>query len=396
MMNFVVRIHHSSFIIHHFPKKLSKIVVKFVFSRHFLFFRRESREKESVIFKNPKRMDIFEQVNAVIAEIETAAPHSKAEVEQFRIRYLGTKNIIKPLFAEIGKVPVERKKAFGQLVNAAKMAAETKFAVLQTAAEAAADVETTQIDLTAPAIALPVGSRHPVSIVMNRIVDIFRRIGYTVAEEREIEDDWHNFTAMNTPPDHPARDMQDTFYLKNSVEMLLRTHTSSVQARVMTRQKPPIRIIAPGRVYRNETISARSHCQFHQVEGLYIDENVSFADLKQTLLYFAKEMYGATKIRLRPSFFPFTEPSAEMDVYWGLKNEIDHRITKGTGWLEILGCGMVDPQVLENCGIDSQKYSGFAFGMGIERQAMLHYGISDIRLLFENDTRFLKQFASAL
>jgi phenylalanyl-tRNA synthetase alpha chain len=231
---------------------------------------------------------------------------------------------------------------------------------------------------------------------MNRIVDIFRRIGYTVAEEREIEDDWHNFTAMNTPPDHPARDMQDTFYLKNSTEMLLRTHTSSVQARTMTRQKPPIRIIAPGRVYRNETISARSHCQFHQVEGLYIDENVSFADLKQTLLYFAKEMYGATKIRLRPSFFPFTEPSAEMDVYWGLKNETDHRITKGTGWLEILGCGMVDPQVLENCGIDSEKYSGFAFGMGIERQAMLQYGISDIRLLFENDTRFLKQFAAAL
>jgi phenylalanyl-tRNA synthetase alpha chain len=353
-------------------------------------------KKASIIFKNPKMMDIFEQVNAVIAEIETAAPQSKADVEQFRIRYLGTKNIIKPLFAEIGKVPVERKKAFGQLVNAAKIAAETKFAVFQAAAEAESDVDTTQIDLTAPAIALPVGSRHPVSIVMNRIVDIFRRIGYTVAEEREIEDDWHNFTAMNTPPDHPARDMQDTFYLKNSIEMLLRTHTSSVQARVMTRQKPPIRIIAPGRVYRNETISARSHCQFHQVEGLYIDENVSFADLKQTLLYFAKEMYGATKIRLRPSFFPFTEPSAEMDVYWGLKNEIDHRITKGTGWLEILGCGMVDPQVLENCGIDSQQYSGFAFGMGIERQAMLQYGISDIRLLFENDTRFLKQFASAL
>jgi phenylalanyl-tRNA synthetase alpha chain len=351
---------------------------------------------QSIVIKNPKMMDIFEQVNAVIAEMEAAAPDSKAALEQFRIRYLGTKNIIKPLFAEIGKVPVERKKAFGQLVNAAKIAAETKFATLQAALETASEVETTRIDLTAPPIGLPVGSRHPVSIVMNRIVDIFRRIGYTVAEEREIEDDWHNFTAMNTPPDHPARDMQDTFYLKNSTEMLLRTHTSSVQARTMTRQKPPIRIIAPGRVYRNETISARSHCQFHQVEGLYIDENVSFADLKQTLLYFAKEMYGATKIRLRPSFFPFTEPSAEMDVYWGLKNETDHRITKGTGWLEILGCGMVDPQVLENCGIDSEKYSGFAFGMGIERQAMLQYGISDIRLLFENDTRFLKQFAAAL
>ena len=215
-----------------------------------------------------------------------------------------------------------------------------------------------------------------------------------MAEEREIEDDWHNFTAMNTPLDHPARDMQDTFYLKDSTTWLLRTHTSSVQARIMTTHQPPIRIIAPGRVYRNETISSRSHCQFHQVEGLYIDEKVSFADLKQTLLYFAREMYGQdTKIRLRPSFFPFTEPSAEMDVYWGLKNADDYRITKGTGWLEILGCGMVDPNVLENCGIDSERYSGFAFGMGIERQAMLQFKITDIRQLFENDVRFLKQFS---
>jgi len=231
---------------------------------------------------------------------------------------------------------------------------------------------------------------------MNRIIRIFERIGFVVAEGPEIEDDWHNFTAMNTPADHPARDMQDTFYLLNNTEMLLRTHTSSVQARTMTSQKPPIRIIAPGRVYRNETISARSHAQFHQVEGLYIDENVSFADMKQTLLYFAKEMYGPDKeIRLRPSYFPFTEPSAEMDVYWGLETETDYRITKGTGWLEILGCGMVDPNVLENCGIDSEKYTGFAFGMGIERQAMLLYDVGDIRLFFENDVRFLQQFKSA-
>jgi phenylalanyl-tRNA synthetase alpha chain len=232
---------------------------------------------------------------------------------------------------------------------------------------------------------------------MNRIIRIFERIGFVIAEEREIEDDWHNFTAMNTPEDHPARDMQDTYYLQDSTSMLLRTHTSSVQARVMTHQKPPIRIIAPGRVYRNETISARSHCQFHQVEGLYVDKNVSFADLKQTLLYFAREMYGPdSRIRLRPSYFPFTEPSAEVDVYWGLETETDYRITKGTGWLEIMGCGMVDPNVLTNCGIDPEIYSGFAFGMGIERQAMLLYNIGDIRLFFENDVRFLKQFSSVL
>ncbi len=233
------------------------------------------------------------------------------------------------------------------------------------------------------------GSRHPVSIIINRLIDIFERIGFSVAEEREIEDEWYNFTAMNTPEDHPARDMQDTFYLKNSISRLLRTHTSSVQARVMMTQKPPIRIIAPGRVYRNETISARSHCQFHQVEGLYIDKNVSFADMKQTLLYFAKEMYGPeTDIRLRPSYFPFTEPSAEMDVWMGTKTETARKLTKDTGWL--------DPNVLENCGIDSDVYTGFAFGIGIERSAMQKYNISDIRLLFENDNRFLKQFGSVL
>ena len=277
------------------------------------------------------------------------------------------------------------------------MVLEEKFNELRRGLESAADAAShADIDLSAPAEPIALGSRHPLSITQNRIVSIFERIGFVVEEGPEIEDDWHNFTAMNTPADHPARDMQDTFYMMNDPGMLLRTHTSSVQSRVMKKMQPPIRIIAPGRVYRNETISARSHCQFHQVEGLYVAENVSFADMKQTLYYFAKELYGATKIRLRPSYFPFTEPSAEMDVYWGLKDEIDYKITKGTGWLEVLGCGMVDPAVLENCGIDSKKYTGFAFGMGIERQAMLKYRISDIRYLFENDKRFLDQFSSAV
>lgn len=338
----------------------------------------------------------FEKANQLKAEIEAANPASVEELEQFRIKYLGSKGMLKGLFGEIRTVDNERKREFGQLVNAIKESSETKFRSLLDGLEAKADTGKGDLDLSAPGEPFPLGARHPVSILMNRIVEIFERIGFVVAEDREIEDDWHNFTAMNTPPDHPARDMQDTFYLMNDPSMLLRTHTSSVQSRVMTSQKPPIRIIAPGRVYRNETISARSHCQFHQVEGLYVDENVSFADMKQTLYYFARELYGDTKIRLRPSYFPFTEPSAEMDVYWGLKDEIDHKITKGTGWLEVLGCGMVDPAVLENCGIDSKKYTGFAFGMGIDRQAMLKYRISDIRYLFENDVRFLKQFSSAI
>ncbi|MBR9922341.1 MAG: phenylalanine--tRNA ligase subunit alpha [Bacteroidetes bacterium] len=341
--------------------------------------------------------DIFDKVKNLIQEIEASKPADAEELEAFRLRYLGTKNILKPLMAEIRNIPNEQKKDYGQLVNQAKQTAEAVFERLQTALEQAADQAAFDgLDLTAPPYPQELGSRHPVSIAMNRIVSIFERIGFSVAEEREIEDDWHNFTAMNTPEDHPARDMQDTYYVKDSVEYLLRTHTSSVQSRVMTSQKPPIRIIAPGRVYRNETISARSHCQFHQVEGLYIDEGVSFADMKQTLLLFAQAMYGPdVKIRLRPSYFPFTEPSAEMDVYWGLESEVDYRITKGTGWLEILGCGMVDPNVLENCGIDPEKYSGFAFGMGIERQAMLAYNLPDIRLFFENDVRFLKQFKGA-
>ena len=340
----------------------------------------------------------FKNVNKVRKEIEDAKVDSAESLELFRIKYLGSKNQIKPLFAEMKNVKPEDKKAYGLALNQLKQAAEAKFSLLQSEINKSSEsAEGNNIDFSAPVISDLVGSRHPVSIVLNKMISVFTKIGFVVAEEREIEDDWHNFTAMNTPEDHPARDMQDTFYLKNSVTNLLRTHTSSVQARVMTTQKPPIRIIAPGRVYRNETISARSHCQFHQVEGLYIDKGVSFADMKDTLLYFAKEMYGPeTKIRLRPSYFPFTEPSAEMDVYMGADDEISYRLTKGTGWLEVLGCGMVDPQVLENCDIDSNEYTGFAFGIGIERSAMQNYNISDIRLLFENDVRFLKQFSPIL
>ncbi|WP_235298801.1 phenylalanine--tRNA ligase subunit alpha [Portibacter marinus] len=341
--------------------------------------------------------EVFDQVQLVLREIEGSQPRTEDELEQFRIRFLGSKNIIKPLFGEIKNISNDRKKEFGQLINSAKVAAENKYLEINEKLEEASLGRSVEaIDLTKPGFPIQRGSRHPVSIVMNEMIEIFSRIGFTVAEDREIEDDWHNFTAMNTPEDHPARDMQDTFYLKNSVTRLLRTHTSSVQARTMTAQKPPIRIIAPGRVYRNETISARSHCQFHQIEGLYIDKEVSFADMKQTLLYFAREMYGVeTDIRLRPSYFPFTEPSAEMDVYLGLADERSKKLTKGTGWLEVLGCGMVDPQVLENCGIDSEVYTGYAFGIGIERSAMQRYNISDIRSIFENDIRFLRQFVSA-
>jgi phenylalanyl-tRNA synthetase alpha chain len=318
-------------------------------------------------------------------------------LEIFRIRFIGTKNILKPLMGEIRNVPNERKKEFGQLLNEVKDLEETVFQSQKEIFDAThASGNALHLDLTAPGEPVDIGSRHPVSITMNRIIKIFDRMGFVVAEEREIEDDWHNFSAMNTPADHPARDMQDTYYLRDNSNMLLRTHTSSVQARIMMSQKPPIRIIAPGRVYRNETISARSHCQFHQVEGLYIDKKVSFADLKQTLLHFSKEMYGPhTKIRLRPSYFPFTEPSAEMDVSCFICDSKGCNVCKHTGWVEIMGCGMVDPQVLINCGIDPEEYSGFAFGMGIERQAMMLYGIQDIRLLFENDVRFLRQFTSA-
>ncbi len=341
--------------------------------------------------------DIFKKVAVLQEEINQHKISSIEELEVFRLRFIGSKNEIKDLFGEIKNVLNDRKKEFGQLVNSLKQSAEEKFFKSKEEIEdTQMSISSVDIDLYAPHLPIEKGSRHPVSIVMNKVIDIFAKIGFTVAEEREIEEDWYNFTAMNTPEDHPARDMQDTFYLQNSITNLLRTHTSSVQARVMTSNKPPIRIIAPGRVYRNETISARSHCQFHQIEGLYIDEKVSFADMKQTLLYFAREMYGKdTDIRLRPSYFPFTEPSAEMDVWMGTGSEKAKKLTKGTGWLEVLGCGMVDPNVLKNCNIDPEKYSGYAFGIGIERSAMQKYDISDIRLLFENDVRFLKQFHSA-
>lgn len=343
-------------------------------------------------------MEEFNKIEELKAEISAATLGNTDQLETFRIRFLGTKNIVKPLFGGMKTVPNERKKEYGQALNSLKQAAEEKFTLAKGALEASADqAAKSEMDLSLPAAPTQQGSRHPISIVMNRMIDIFEKIGFVVAEEREIEDDWHNFTAMNTPADHPARDMQDTFYLKDSTTNLLRTHTSSVQARVMTTQKPPIRIIAPGRVYRNETISARSHCQFHQIEGLYIDKDVSFADMKQTLLYFAREMYGPdTDIRLRPSYFPFTEPSAEMDVWLGTDTPATKKLTKGTGWLEVLGCGMVDPNVLKNCDIDPEVYTGYAFGIGIERTAMQNFNISDIRLLFENDIRFLKQFASVI
>ncbi len=345
--------------------------------------------------------ETFARVHTLMEEIRQAQAADPEAIEQFRIRYLGTKNVIKPLMGEIRNVSNEEKPAYGQLINEVKQLAQDRYEALLAAGSSAEDeAAAADLDLTAPGEPMPLGSRHPIAITMRRIIDIFGRIGFTVAEGPEVEDDWHNFTAMNTPEDHPARDMQDTYYVAdglpagpNNSAMLLRTHTSSVQARTMETTQPPIRIIAPGRVYRNETISARSHAQFHQVEGLYIAEKVSFADMKATLLHFAQEMYGPkTNIRLRPSYFPFTEPSAEMDIWWGLETEHDHRITKGTGWLEIMGCGMVDPAVLSNCGIDPEKYSGYAFGMGIERQAMLLYNITDIRLMFENDVRFLSQF----
>jgi phenylalanyl-tRNA synthetase alpha chain len=337
---------------------------------------------------------LFDQLERLRAEVASADPTDGDALEQFRIRFLGSKNVLKPLFGEIRQVVAERKREYGQLVNAVKTEAEEKYHALEARfASARRQSAYGSLDLSAPGEYRPLGALHPVSQVMQEMIGIFSRIGFSVADDREIEDDWHNFTAMNTPEDHPARDMQDTFYVADLPGLLLRTHTSSVQSRVMMRQQLPIRIIAPGRVYRNETISARSHCQFHQIEGLYIDRAVSFADLKQTLMYFVHAFYGPDRaIRLRPSYFPFTEPSAEMDVYMGLETEKDYRITKGTGWLEVLGCGMVDPAVLTNCGIDPEVYSGFAFGIGIERTAMLRYNIEDIRLMFENDIRFLRQF----
>ncbi len=335
---------------------------------------------------------MLDKIEKHIADIAAFQSNKKAEIEAFRIKYAGSKGIIKALFADFKEVPNELKKAVGQAMNELKNATEHKVNILNKDLDNKEGEKSIYGDLTRPAAPIEIGARHPISIVRNKIVDIFSRIGFTVSEGPEIEDDWHNFTALNLPEYHPARDMQDTFFIETNPDLLLRTHTSSVQVRYMDENKPPIRTISPGRVFRNEDISARAHCIFHQVEGLYIDTDVSFADLKQTLLYFTKELFGKSEIRLRPSYFPFTEPSAEVDIYWGLETEVDYRITKGTGWLEIMGAGMVDPNVLKNANIDPEKYTGYAFGLGIERIAMLLYQIPDIRMFYENDVRFLEQF----
>ena len=339
---------------------------------------------------------MIEHIHKLIEEAEAFNAQSLEDVESFRIKFLGKKGLLTDLFASFKKVPNEQKKDFGQAINKLKSTAQDKVNALKQSL--ASNVNETVLfgDLSRPGEPFEIGARHPISLVKNQIIDIFSRIGFNVSEGPEIEDDWHNFTALNLPEHHPARDMQDTFFIQTDPDILLRTHTSSVQVRYMENNQPPIRTISPGRVYRNEAISARSHCFFHQVEGLYIDKNVSFADLKQTLQYFTTELFGKSKIRLRPSYFPFTEPSAEVDIYWGLETETDYRITKGTGWLEIMGCGMIDPNVLKNCGIDPEEYSGYAFGMGIERIAMLLYQVSDIRMFFENDVRFLQQFKPTL
>jgi phenylalanyl-tRNA synthetase alpha chain len=337
-----------------------------------------------------------ETIKAHIEQVKAFQTDNKEQLEAFRIKYLGSKGLLKDFFAEFKNVPNEQKKEFGQVINELKTSAEEKVKSIQDALENKEEAKGIYGDTTRPGEAMNIGSRHPISIVKNQMIDIFSTIGFNVSEGPEIEDDWHNFTALNLPEYHPARDMQDTFFIQTNPDVLLRTHTSSVQVRYMENNKPPIRTISPGRVFRNEAVSSRSHCIFHQVEGLYIDKDVSFADLKQTLLYFTKEMFGKSKIRLRPSYFPFTEPSAEIDIYWGLKTETDYRITKGTGWLEIGGCGMVDPNVLKNSGINPDEHTGFAFGMGVERIAMLLYQIGDIRMFYENDVRFLEQFKSSL
>ena len=336
---------------------------------------------------------MFSQIDELLKEVNSFSPKSKEELEAFRLKYLGKKGLLNSLFNGLKETATQDKKSAGLSINNLKNAVQNKINSHKNTFDQV--IKKSNIDTSRPVRINSFGSRHPISLIKNQIIDIFKKIGFGISEGPEIEDDWHNFSALNLPKEHPARDMQDTFFLQTNPDLLLRTHTSSVQVRHMESIQPPIRTISPGRVYRNEVISARAHCLFHQIEGLYIDEHVSFADLKQTIMYFAKEMFGEeTKIRLRPSFFPFTEPSAEVDIYWGLKNESDYRITKGTGWLEILGCGMVDPNVLENCKINSKTYSGFAFGMGIERIAMLKYGVTDLRLFFENDVRFLKQFSS--
>lgn len=342
---------------------------------------------------------MIDKIEHLLRRVEEFRPGSAAELEEFRIRILGRKGELNDLLEEFRSVAPELKRELGQKINVLKSRAQERVAELRSELEnrAAADRRTAVDDMTRPGSAEPLGSRHPISLVRDEICDIFSRLGYAVAEGPEVEDDWHVFSALNFPPEHPARDMQDTFFIEKNPDILLRTHTSSIQVRTMQTRKPPIRVVCPGRVFRNEAISARAHCIFHQIEGLYIDEGVSFADLKQSLLYFVREFFGAdTRIRLRPSYFPFTEPSAEMDISCNLCGGKGCNVCKHTGWLEIMGCGMVDPNVLEACGIDSKRYSGFAFGMGVERCSMLKYGVRDLRLYFENDVRFLRQFDTVL
>ncbi len=346
-----------------------------------------------VDFFTDKATRMKDKIKEIENEIEQFVVSTSKDLEDFRIKYLGSKGKVKQLFSWLKEVAKEEKREAGQQLNALRTRVQNKYEDFKAEFENKQEQEN-KIDTSRPADSINIGARHPLSLVRSEIIEIFNRIGFTVSEGPEIEDDWHNFSALNFPPEHPARDMQDTFFIeKGTNEIALRTHTSSVQVRVMENQKPPLRTISPGRVYRNEAISARAHCFFHQVEGLYIDKDVSFADLKQTLLYFAKEMFGEkAKIRLRPSYFPFTEPSAEVDVSCTICNSKGCNVCKYTGWLEILGCGMVDPNVLEASNIDSKIYSGFAFGMGIERIAQLKYKVNDLRLYSENDIRFLKQF----
>jgi phenylalanyl-tRNA synthetase alpha chain len=340
-------------------------------------------------------MEMIEKINQLLNEIEHLSASNADEIEALRIKYLSKKGLISLLMDDFRNVPSDQKREVGMRLNELKQKAQNKIQSLKEQFSDNDD-EISDIDLTRTSFPIALGTRHPVNIVKEEICDIFKRLGFSIAEGPEIEDDWHVFSSLNFAEDHPARDMQDTFFIQNDPQIVLRTHTSSVQTRVMEKNQPPIRIICPGRVYRNEAISARAHCLFHQVEALYVDKNVSFADLKQALLFFAKEMFGHdTRIRLRPSYFPFTEPSAEMDISCHICGGKGCNICKNTGWVEILGCGMVDPNVLDNCGIDSEIYSGYALGMGIERIAMLKYRINDIRLLFENDVRFLEQFQSA-
>lgn len=341
--------------------------------------------------------ELVQQIEGYKQEIHDYKVTNADDLEAFRIKYLGTKGIVKSVMGEMRNVPAENKKEFGLILNGFKILAEERFEALKESLTSTEEPTTPAIDWSLPGDPVAVGTRHPLSIVRNQMASIFKRLGFAIAEGPEMEDDWHNFTALNLPENHPARDMQDTFYLNQNPDYLLRTHTSSVQARIMEKQKPPIRIICPGRVYRNETISARAHCFFHQVEGLYVDEHVSFADLKQTLYFFVQEMFGKdVKVRFRPSYFPFTEPSAEMDISCTVCGGTGCSLCKHTGWVEILGCGMVHPKMLDNFGIDSNKYTGFAFGMGVERICQLKFRVNDLRLYSQNDVRFLRQFTGAV